>query len=313
MIRPDVSIVIPLHNERETLAELHSQLVSSLDRCGKTHEIIFVDDGSTDGSWEIIRSLSSASNSTIGIKFRRNFRKSAALAAGFSRARGAVIVTIDADLQDSPASIPDLLAKLDEGYDLVSGWKQERKDAATKLFASRIFNLITSSVTGIRLHDFNCGLKAYRRNVIDDLHLYGDLHRFIPVLADQYGYRIGEVKVPHFARRYGTSHFSGFRLVEGFFDILTVCFLTRYLHKPSRVFGCASMLASVGVVILLAIGWTDLGAHAAASPTLVPALIVLASAVQLFSVSLIAEMLTHLSSGSRSVYAIEEMVGGSEP
>src|SRR5256886_11728852 len=241
----DVSVVVPLANERETLEELYSQIAAVLAQEGGCLEFILVDEGSGDGSWGVIPRRHAAHENVGGIRFRRNFRKAAALAAGFAHARGAIVVTIDADLQDDPRSIVALLRKIAEGNDLVSGWKQDRKDPFTKRIASRLFNFVCSRLTEVQLHDFNCGLKAYRRSVVETLNLYGDLHRFIPALAAQRGSRIAEVAVPHFPRRYGKSHYGGARLLEGIFDLFTVCFLSRYLTRPAHVFGVFAVLGGV--------------------------------------------------------------------
>ena len=305
--RVHVSVVVPLANERETLNELFEQISDVLTREGRSFEVIFVDDGSIDGSWDVIRDLRRSHARVRGIRFRRNFRKAAALAAGFEYARGDVVVTIDADLQDDPRAIVVLLRKLDEGTDLVSGWKQDRKDPLAKRLASRLFNLITSSITGIPLHDFNCGLKAYRRSVVDSLDLYGELHRFSPVLAAQRGSRISEVPVPHFPRRYGKSHYGGLRLLEGIFDLFTVCFLSRYLHRPAHVFGTFALLFAVlgGVALLMPI----LGPAYLAPPAsvwVVGAGFLFGFSCVFVSIGLLAELLTRLLHDRARSYAIAE-------
>ena len=303
----DVSVVVPLANERETLEELYSQIAAVLAQEERCFEVIFVDDGSADGSWEVIRRLHAAHENVRGIRFRRNFRKAAALAAGFAHARGAIVVTIDADLQDDPRSIVALLRKIAEGNDLVSGWKQDRKDPFTKRIASRLFNFVCSRLTEVQLHDFNCGLKAYRRSVVETLNLYGDLHRFIPALAAQRGSRIAEVAVPHFPRRYGKSHYGGARLLEGIFDLFTVCFLSRYLTRPAHVFGVFAVLAGLlgGTAALMPV----VGPASLASPAsvwVVGSALLLAFAGIFLSIGLLAELLTRLLHDRSASFVIAE-------
>lgn len=238
-----LSIVIPLFNEASSLAELHEQVTSVLNRMRVRAEIIFVDDGSTDDSFARLQQLQKRDRRVRVIQFRRNYGKSAALAAGFTRAQGRYLVTMDADLQDDPEEIPHLLDELEKGYDLISGWKKRRHDKFSKRFASKIFNTVTSKLTGVKLHDINCGLKAYRREVTDNIHVYGQLHRYLPVLAQKEGFRIGEVEVRHHPRKYGKSKFGLSRYTSGFFDLLTVLFLTRYTRRPLHLFGLGGIIA----------------------------------------------------------------------
>jgi glycosyltransferase involved in cell wall biosynthesis len=236
-----LSIVIPLVNEAPSLLELHGKLSQVLNRLRVRAEIIFVDDGSTDNSFAKLRQLQQRDRRVRVIQFRRNYGKSAALAAGFARAQGRQIVTMDADLQDDPDEIPHLLHELNKGYDLISGWKKRRHDKFAKRLASKIFNTVTSVMTGVRLHDINCGLKAYRREVTDSIHVYGQLHRYLPVLAQKEGFRIGEAEVRHHPRKFGKSKFGLSRYSSGFFDLLTVLFLTRYTRRPLHLFGIAGL------------------------------------------------------------------------
>jgi glycosyltransferase involved in cell wall biosynthesis len=245
-----VSVVVPLLNEHPSLEALHQRLSQTLAAIADKYEIIFVDDGSTDGSIKLLKEFHSINPSVQYIRFRRNFGKSAALAAGFQRARYQIIATMDADLQDLPEELPNLLAKLDEGYDLVSGWRYNRHDKLTKRMGSAIYNRTTSLLTGVRLHDINCGLKCYRREVLDEVMVYGERHRFIPVLASYRGFRLGEVKVEHSPREHGKSRFGLERIFGGMFSLLTVILMTRYTNRPLHFFGVMGMiLGGIGTVI----------------------------------------------------------------
>ncbi len=236
----DISVVIPLFNERESLPELSAWIARVLEAEGLQYEVIMVDDGSTDGSWDTVRELSAADSRIHGIRFRRNYGKSAALYCGFAKAAGDVVITMDADLQDSPDEIPALYHKIkDEGYDVVSGWKQHRKDnVLTKNLPSKLFNATARCITGIRLHDMNCGLKAYRSDVVKNIEVYGEMHRYIPYLAKNAGFtRIGEVPVHHSKRKYGKSKFGMNRFVNGFLDLLSLWFLSTFGKQPMHFFG----------------------------------------------------------------------------
>ncbi len=240
----DVSIVVPAFNEKESLAELLERITLAMEKKPElTFEVIIVDDGSLDGTFEEIKSLKKKYAGLKAIRFRRNYGKSPALSEGFKMAEGERVITMDADLQDDPDEIPNLLAALENGYDMVSGWKKERKDPISKTLPSKIYNLTTSLLTGIRLHDFNCGLKAYRREVIETLHVYGEMHRYLPVLAHWQGFRVGEIVVKHHPRKYGKSKFGISRLFTGFFDLMTVLFLTRFRTSPLHVFGAVGVIS----------------------------------------------------------------------
>ncbi|MDR2882680.1 MAG: glycosyltransferase family 2 protein [Alistipes sp.] len=246
---PDVSVVVPLYNERESLAELAAWIGRACGGAGLSYEAIFVDDGSADGSWEVVEGLAAAAPGVVrGIRFSRNYGKSAALYAGFEAARGEVVVTMDADLQDSPDEIPELRRMIvDEGYDLVSGWKKERRDPIGKRLPSKFFNATTRAVSGIRLHDMNCGLKAYRRAVVKSIEVYGEMHRYIPILARQAGFRrIGEKVVEHHPRRFGHSKYGVERMVKGYLDLITVSFMSRFGRSPMYLFGSLGTLMFLG-------------------------------------------------------------------
>ncbi|MDR2894162.1 MAG: glycosyltransferase family 2 protein, partial [Alistipes sp.] len=251
----DLSVVVPLFNEEESLPELAGWIARVCDGAGLSYEIIFVDDGSTDGSWATVERLaadstgSGAGNAVVrGIKFSRNYGKSAALFAGFEAARGEVVITMDADLQDSPDEIPELRRMIvQDGYDLVSGWKKNRHDPLSKRLPSKFFNATTRLVSGIRLHDMNCGLKAYRRAVVKSIEVYGEMHRYIPILARQAGFaRIGEKVVEHRARQYGHSKYGIERMVKGYLDLITVSFLSRFGRHPMYLFGSLGTLMFIG-------------------------------------------------------------------
>ncbi len=255
---PDISVVVPLLNERESLPELAAWIARVMDAHGFRYEVIFVDDGSSDGSWDEIARLAGENPAVRGIRFRRNYGKSAALYCGFEAARGEVVITMDADLQDSPDEIPELYRMVTEGgYDLVSGWKKQRHDPIGKRWPSKLFNATARATSGIRLHDFNCGLKAYRKKVVKSIEVYGEMHRYIPILAKNAGFsRIGEKEVHHRARKYGHSKFGWERAVKGYLDLITVMFLSRFGRSPMYFFGGLGTLmflfGGVAVVVIIA-------------------------------------------------------------
>lgn len=232
-----VSIVIPLYNEQETLEELHAGILAEIENLNMNHEIIFVDDGSRDGSLSVIERLCASDENTRCISFAGNYGKAAALDAGFQHCRGDVVVTMDADMQDDPGEIRRFIDKLSEGYDMVSGWKKARQDPWHKTMPSKFFNFVVAKTFKIHLHDFNCGFKAYRRELLDNITLYGELHRYIPVLANAHGARITEIEVHHHPRLHGVSKYGIERLPKGFLDLLTILLTTRYLKRPMHVFG----------------------------------------------------------------------------
>lgn len=303
--RLDLSIVVPVRDEEESLEPLYNQLAPIIE--GKDGEIIFVDDGSRDGSFRVLQELHEMDPAVKVIRFRRNFGKTAALSAGFQLARGQKVVTIDADLQNDPADIPSLCSKLDEGYDLVSGWRSKRIDPRSKRLLSLVFNWIVRSLTGIRLHDFNCGLKAYRRQVISDLTLYGELHRFIPVLANWRGFRVTEIAVNHRSRVHGRSKYDLSRLSAGFLDFVQVLFLTSYMRNPLRLFGSLGIVVfAIGLIIftyLVAI-WFG-GASIGRRPLLILAVLLMVAGLQLVCTGLIGEMLRNVTYNPREEFSIE--------
>ena len=289
-----ISVVVPVHDEERSVALLYDELRSALEPLNAPWEAIFVDDGSTDGTFSALTRLHDAEQNVIVVRLRRNFGKAAALVAGFDQARGETVVTIDGDLQDDPAEIPRLLAKLDEGFDLVSGWKTRRRDPLSRRILSRIFNRVTSAFSGVRMHDMNCGLKAYRAEVVHGLRLYGELHRFIPVLAHYRGYRIAELPVNHRPREHGRSRYGVERYVRGFLDLLTVSFIGRYRHRPLHLFGGFGLiLGFFGSAILIYLTVVKALGHAIGQrPLLLLGVLLVVIGMQFFSLGLISEMIT---------------------
>ena len=291
----DITVIVPLYNEAESVRELHGQIRSTLGRMGMRYEIIFVDDGSTDRSFQALRDLKHHDKHVKIIRFRRNYGKSAALSVAFEKALGNVVVTMDADLQDDPAEIPALKKKLDEGYDLVSGWKRVRRDPLTKTIPSRFFNFVTSLLTGIRIHDFNCGLKAYRRDVVKTVKVYGELHRYIPVLAHWEGFRIAELPVQHRPRKYGKSKFGAGRFWKGFLDLLTALFTTRYLRRPLHLFGFWGIVATLAGLFIdgwLAVEWFLGTTSLSNRPLFIAGVLLMIVGVQFISIGLLGEMIS---------------------
>lgn len=301
------SVVVPLYNEEESLEELHRRLTLSLEPLTGSFELIFVDDGSTDNSFAVLRGLHKKDNRVKAIRFRKNFGKSSALAAGFKEAKGECIITLDADLQDVPEEIPALIKKLEEGYDLVSGWKFKRKDPLVRKLASRIFNSITSFYTGVKIHDFNCGLKCYRREVIDELELYGELHRYIPAIANWKGFKVAEVAVDHHHRKHGTSKFGSERYLRGLFDLLTVIMLTKYPEKPLHFFGLlGTLLSFAGMAINLYLLILRIsGKWISNRPLLLLGILLLILGVQFIFFGLMGELIV-FSSQKETTYTVKE-------
>jgi len=289
-----ISVVVPVHEEERTVALLFEELQAALDPLDEPWEAVFVDDGSTDGSFAALTRLHNGHENVRVVRLRRNFGKAAALAAGFANAHGDVVVTIDADLQDDPAEIPRLLAKLDEGFDLVSGWKAHRRDPLSRRALSRIFNWVTGRVSGVRLHDLNCGLKAYRADVVQGLRLYGELHRFIPVLAHYGGHRIAELPVNHRPREHGRSRYGVERYLRGFLDLLTVSFIGRYRYRPLHLFGGLGLvLGTIGFGVLAYLTVLKIGGHAIGRrPLLILGVLFMVVGLQFFSLGLISELIT---------------------
>ena len=307
---PFVSIVVPLYNEEESLRELTASIVEVVKEMGKSYEIIFVDDGSTDGSFSVLKELHARLPHIKVIQFRRNFGKSAALSVGFRESSGMYIVTMDADLQDDPKEIPSLIASMGDTYDLVSGWKRKRYDPLAKTLPSRFFNFVTGKLTGIPIHDFNCGLKAYRNIVVKSLSVHGELHRFIPVLAHWAGYRVSEKTVQHHPRKFGKTKFGVSRFFNGFLDLLTVLFTTRYLRRPLHLFGVWGIVSFVvgGVIDLYliierALGLTSLSDR----PLFLVGFLLIIIGVQFVSIGLLGEMITRQERDDE-VYSIRDML-----
>jgi glycosyltransferase involved in cell wall biosynthesis len=290
-----VSVVIPLLNEEESLRDLHDQLKNALARVPGNYELIFVDDGSTDNSFKVLRELKSRNPRVKAIRFRRNYGKSAALQVGFQKAQGEFVITMDADLQDDPAEIPNLIKELRGGYDVVSGWKKKRKDPLGKTIPSKFFNFVTGMVTGIKIHDFNCGLKGYKLDVVKSVNVYGELHRYIPALAHWAGFRVGETIVNHRPRRYGKTKFGMARYSRGFLDLLTVVFTTRYFSRPLHLFGGWGILSIMAGLITSA--WLVYekymnGQPLSNRPLFIVALIMVIVGVQFVSMGLLGELIT---------------------
>jgi glycosyltransferase involved in cell wall biosynthesis len=304
----ELSVVIPVHNEEGDLLELERRLEDSLQDL--EYELIFIDDGSGDASFTVLRRLRERNHRIKVIRFRRNFGKTAALSAGFAMARGRFVATMDADLQDDPAELPLLLAALDEGKDLVSGWRVERHDPVAKTLPSALFNAVVARCSGVRIHDINCGLKVYRRELVQELRLYGDLHRFTPILAHWRGFRVGEVPVRHQPRVHGRSNYGVRRLLHGFIDLAQVLFLVRYMRNPLRLFGVPGLLLSlIGFCIGLYLTALRLGgASIGRRPLLILCVLLVVAGVQLISTGLIGEMLRHTVYKTEDEYSIEQIL-----
>jgi glycosyltransferase involved in cell wall biosynthesis len=293
-----ITAVIPTLNEVDSLRQLHAELSAVAEAESYDLEILFVDDGSSDGSWDVIRELSVADSRVRGIRFRRNFGKAAALRAGFEAATGDYVMTLDADLQDDPREIPAFMALMNErNLDVVSGWKQVRHDPWHKVFPSRVFNWLVGLMTGVKLHDHNCGFKCYRRDVVQEVRIYGELHRFIPVLADARGFRVGEIPVKHRPRKYGHSKYGFRRFFKGFLDLTTVTFVTGFGHRPQHVLGSLGLLfLTVGTLgsLIFSGGW-------------IAAIII---GVQLLSVGILAELMTAQGGRDLDTYSIADATDG---
>lgn len=306
--RSGVSIVVPVFNEEDSLALLCERIRSVMAAEGREHEIIFVDDGSTDRSPERLRDLASAFGEVRCITFRRNFGKAAALDAGFAAASGEFVITMDADLQDDPQEIPNFIAKLDEGYDVVSGWKRVRNDPAHKTAPSRVFNLVVGRLSGVKLNDFNCGFKAYRAEALDGLSLYGELHRFIPVLLHWRGFRIGEIPVNHHARQFGRSKYGFNRLLKGGLDFLGVMLNTRFATRPLHVFGTAGAvfgLAGTAILFYLCALWFLGLGPIGDRPLLMLGMLLVMTSFQFITIGLLGEFIQRQGSRSDRPYAVK--------
>jgi glycosyltransferase involved in cell wall biosynthesis len=314
-----LSIVIPVKDEHESLADLHRELGEVAQANGYDLDILFVDDGSTDGSWKVIQSLAAEDPHVRGIRFRRNFGKAAALSAGFEAAQGELVMTLDADLQDDPREIPRFLSAIASQLDVVSGWKEVRNDPWNKVFASRVFNGLVSWLTGVRLHDHNCGMKCYRREVLKEVRLYGELHRFVPVLAAARGFSVGEVVIRHRARKFGRSKYGARRVVKGFLDLLTVKFLTGFNQRPQHMLGTFGLISFVlgglgmlylavyWIVAQLNPEWNLMPLHD--RPAVLYSLGALLLGGQFMSIGFLAELITAYQLRDADTYSIAERAG----
>ncbi|HLE32478.1 MAG TPA: glycosyltransferase family 2 protein [Bacteroidota bacterium] len=305
---PYLSVIVPLYNEEESLPELLGNIKNALKELRKPYEVIFIDDGSTDGSFGVLKTLHRENKSVKVVRFRRNFGKSAALSVGFAEARGTFVATMDADLQDDPGEIPGLIEAMGDSYDLVSGWKRKRFDPVSKTIPSRFFNFVTAKMTGIPLHDFNCGLKAYRKEVVKEINVYGELHRYIPALAHWAGYRVGEKVVQHHPRKYGHTKFGLSRFFKGFLDLLTVLFNTRYVKRPLHLFGVWGIISFLigGIIdVYLSIEWLRGETALSNRPLFMVGFFLVIIGVQFISIGLLGEMITRQEHSERT-YSVRE-------
>ncbi len=305
------SIVIPVYNEEESLDELVSKIKTTVAELNVQFEILFVNDGSTDNSQKIIDDLSLENNNIKSITFRKNFGKSAALNAGFEHVKYDIVFTMDADLQDDPMEIPRFLKEIEDGYDLVTGWKENRNDPKEKTIPSKVFNAITSKMSGLELKDYNCGFKCYRKTVLNEVNLYGELHRFVPFLAFKKGFKVQEIPVHHHERKHGISKFGLERYARGFFDLLTVIFITNYINRPMHLFGgIGSIFFGVGLALFsyLFFGRWIFGESIGSSPIFLISIFLLGSGIQIFILGMIAELIVHNKERQKKKsYSIEKM------
>ena len=306
----EISVLVPVLDEAETVQELARRVADVLGRLGRSFEIVFVDDGSSDGTPKQVREARERDPRVKLVRLRRNFGKAAALCAGFDHCTGSIIITMDGDLQDDPEEIPRFLAKLeDEDLDLVSGWKRRRQDPASKRLPSRLFNWVTRQLAQVDLHDFNCGFKAYRREVLAEISVYGELHRYIPVLASRRGFLVGEIQVQHHPRLHGRSKYGWDRLYKGLLDLITVLFITRYTRRPLHLFGALGLLfLSVGVCVdsWLAYLWVFHNEDLSDRPLLLCGILLILLGIQVLTTGLIGEMITFKNFRRRDSYSIKE-------
>ncbi|HEV3164931.1 MAG TPA: glycosyltransferase family 2 protein [Isosphaeraceae bacterium] len=311
-----ISLVVPMHNEAQSVLTLHAELVAACAAgvAGEV-ELVYVDDGSQDATWAHIRTVAAADPRVRAIRLRRNFGKAAALTAGFQIARGDIVFTLDGDLQDDPAEIPRFLEKLDEGLDVVSGWKRTRHDPWHKVYPSRVFNWLVSTLTRCHLHDHNCGFKVYRAQVLREVGIYGELHRFVPVLAHARGFRVGEIEVRHRARKFGESKYGVTRFIKGLLDLLTVRFLTRFSQRPLHVLGAMGLtlliLGGLGMTYL-AVLWLLGNRPIGTRPLLVYSAVLLGVGTQFICLGILAELVTSYSIRAEDTYSVAERLGNEE-
>lgn len=305
----EVSVLVPVLDEAATVEEMASRVAASLDALGRSFEIVFIDDGSRDGTAQRVREARARDPRVKLVRLRRNFGKAAALCAGFDHCTGEMVITMDGDLQDDPDEIPRLLEHLEQrDLDLVSGWKRKRRDPASKTLPSRLFNWVLRHLAKVDLHDFNCGFKAYRREVLEEIAVYGELHRFIPVLASRRGFSVGEIEVTHHPRRFGTSKYGWDRLYKGFLDLITVLFITKYTRRPLHLFGAfglAFLAAGVGINGYLAYTWFA-GESLSNRPLLLLGILLMLLGIQILTTGLIGEMITFKTFQRRDSYSIKE-------
>ncbi|MEM9595332.1 MAG: glycosyltransferase [Acidobacteriota bacterium] len=310
---PDVSVLVPVLDEEESIQELVSRVTAVLEGTGHSFEIVFVDDGSTDRTAEAVRAEHRRDPRVKLVRFRRNFGKAAALSAGIEHSRGAIVITIDGDLQDVPEEIPRMLEKLEsEDLDLVSGWKRDRQDPPSKRYPSKLFNWVTRRLAQVDLHDFNCGFKVYRREVLEQVAIYGELHRYIPVLASRRGFRIGELPVTHARRRHGHSKYGWDRLYKGLLDLITVLFITKYTRRPLHLFGVIGLAsAGLGFAInaYLALLWLFFDQPLSNRPLLLLGVLLMLLGFQVLTTGLLGEMITFKNFRRTESYSIRERVG----
>lgn len=309
----DLSFVMPAKNEAESVPTLYNGIINQVKKLKKTYEIIFVDDGSTDSSFEIMKSLRNKDKNVKIIRLRGNFGKSVALQSGFEKATGKIVFTMDVDLQDDPKEIPKFLKKVNKGFDLVSGWKKNRHDPISKTFPSKVVNFVTRTMTGLHIHDINCGFKAYRQEVVKSLNLYGDLYRFIPIFAHRQNYKVGEITVKHNPRKFGKSKYGWRRFISGWLDLLTVFFLIRYLKRPGHFFGSLGFV-SFGTGFLIGLYITYLrvitGSIQYRHPLLFFGILLMIIGIQLITTGLLAEMIINVSQKDKTTKAyIREYLG----
>lgn len=317
-----ISVVVPVYNEAESLRRLRDELSEATRGSRHVFELIFIDDGSTDGSWEVIRELAREDGRVGGRRLRRNYGKAAALQAGFAASRGEIVVTMDADLQDDPRELPRFVAAIEQGSDVVSGWKKVRHDPLDKVLPSRVFNWLVSRLSGVKLHDHNCGYKAYRREVVDELRLYGEMHRFVPVLAAARGWKVGELVVQHRPREFGRSKYGFSRNIKGFLDLATVLFLTRFEERPQHALGGAGLVGCLTGLLLFAVGilgelgeklFPPLAVVWRLAPSPLYGCLAIAVGVLLLALGLVAELLASSLHGPSSSHAIREQWAPSGP